>query len=170
MSSRLTKVLYGVLALVIALWIYGQWSGSERQIKRQLGRFADTVEKEGQENGLVAANTSRKLGEFLTANFEIHAQPFAGVMTDRARLSQVMFQYRARAESIGVDFRDVELTVDEKLRIGDMDMVAMIAGKTDGGRFKESYRFKLRWVKEDGEWRIQRAELVEILEGPANLF
>jgi hypothetical protein len=81
-----------------------------------------------------------------------------------------MYQYRSRASRIGVDFRDQELTIDDRLRIGDMTVVAAIDGTADGGFYREAYRFRIRWVVEDGEWRMQRAELLEILEGSPGLF
>jgi hypothetical protein len=169
MKSRV-KWLYAVLAVAVAVWAYDQWNSDRRRIGRQLSRLQSLVEKDGDENALSQASRAAEVGELLTAAFEIQLGPFSTAVTDRARLSQVMYQYRSRASRIGVDFRDQELTIDDRLRIGDMTVVAAIDGTADGGFYREAYRFRIRWVVEDGEWRMQRAELLEILEGSPGLF
>ena len=170
MKPRTTYALYAALALAAGAWLYGYWNSDERRIQRQLGRFASLMEKSDRENALTQANKSRQVGELLTQGFEIHVEPFASVLTDRARLAQVMFQYRSQAERIGVGFDKEELTVDPRLRIADMTAVATVDGVADGRRYRERYRFRMRWLTEDGEWRIQRVELLEILEGNPGLF
>jgi len=169
MKSRVTW-LYAALALAVAVWAYDQWNSDRRQIGRQLARWQSLVEKDGDENALTQANKAARIGELLTAAFEIHLGPFSTVVTDRAQLSQVMYQYRSRASRIGVDFRDQELEIDERLRIGDMTVVAAVDGTAAGGLYREAYRFRMRWVVEGKQWRIQRAELLEVLEGSPGLF
>lgn len=169
MKSRLYW-LYAALALAVAVWAYNQWNSDRRRIGRQLSRLQSLVAKDGDENALTQASKAAQVGELLTGTFEIHLGPFSSVLTDRARLSQVMFQYRSRASRIDVDFRDQELTLDDRLRIGDMTVVAAVDGSADGTLYREAYRFRMRWVVEDEEWRMQRVELVEILEGSPSLF
>jgi hypothetical protein len=168
MKSRV-KWLYAILAVAVAIWAYGQWNSDRRRIGRQLARLQSLVEKDGDENALTQAGKAAGVGDLLTAAFEIHMDPLSMVVTDRARLSQVMYQYRSRASRIGVGFRDQELTIDDRLRIGDMTVVIAIDGTADGGRYREAYRFRIRWVEEEKQWRIQRADLLEYVEGSPGL-
>ncbi len=169
MKSRVV-LLYAALAVAVAVWAYSQWNSDKRRIGRQLSRLQSLVEKDGEENALTQANKAAQLGDLLTGSFEIHLGPFSTVVTDRARLSQVMFQYRSRASRIQVNFRDQELEIDDRLRIGDMTTVAAVDGNAEGGLYREAYRFRIRWVVEEKEWRMQRVELLEILEGTPGLF
>ena len=166
MRSRTAYLLYAVLALAVGVWLYTTWSGDRRRIERQLDRFRSLVEKEGEESALAAANQARLVGELLTRDFSLHLEPYAPVLTDRRELTRVILGYRTRASRIGLDFRDRELALDESSRIGDMTLVAAISGTADGQAYREGYRLRLRWVPEDGEWRIQRVDLLEVLERP----
>ena len=154
----------------MALWIGNQWSSDRRRIERQLGKLQDLIEKTGKESALVAANKAREVGLLLTREFELHLEPYAGVVTDRARLSQVVLGYRNSAASIGLEFRDRDLGLDPDLGIGDMTTVAVVTGSLGGDRYRERYRLRLRWIEEEGEWLIQRVDLLEVLEGPRGLL
>jgi hypothetical protein len=166
MKSRTTYLLYAVLAAAVGVWLYNSWSSDRRRIERQLDRFRSLIEKEGDESALAAADRARRVGELLARDFALHLEPYAPVLTDRRELARVVLGYRSRASRIGLDFRDRDLALDETLRIGDMTLVAAIAGTADGRRYSEGYRLRLRWVPEDGEWRIQRVDLLEVLERP----
>ncbi len=159
-------LLYAVLALAVGIWLYNSWSSDRRRIERQLDGFRSLIEKEGEESALTAANKARQVGELLTRDFALHLEPYAGVVTDRRELVRVILGYRTRASRIGLDFRDRDLALDETLKIGDMALVAALGGVADGQRYREGYRLRLRFVPEDGEWRIQRVDLLEVLESP----
>lgn len=170
MKSRSIQLLYAVLIVAVAFWIWSQWSSDRRRIQRQLGRLQDLIEKTGDENSLTAANKARQVGNLMTREFEIGLEPYAGVVTDRARLSQVVLGYRDASSRIGLDFRDQELGLDETHGFADMTLVATVTGAIDGNSYRERYRLRLRWIEEEGEWLIQRVDLLEVLEGPQGLF
>ncbi len=169
MRSR-TTLLYGLLALGVAVWLYSSWSSDRRRIERQLGELRALVEKDGKESALVGANKARQVGQLFGRDFALELGAYGQVINDRARVAQVVLQYRTGSERIGVDFRDQELAVDSQLRLADMTLVASVTGTLDGDAYRERYRLRLRWVEEDGEWRIQRVELFEVLEGRPGFF
>lgn len=165
MKPRLL-LLYGILVLAVAGWLFSQWSSDRRRIERQLDRFRALVEKGGEESALTAANNARKVGNVLTRDFALHLEPYASAITDRSHLTLVVMGYRNRASRIGLSFRDQDLALDDQLKIGDMTLVAAISGTADGASYREGYRLRMRWVLEDDEWRIQRVDLLEIPERP----
>jgi hypothetical protein len=83
---------------------------------------------------------------------------------------QVTLGYRRRAERIGLDFHDRELTVDPRLRVADLTTTATLTGRTAGSAYRERYRLRLGWVEEEGEWRIRRIELLEVLDGTSSIL
>ncbi len=168
MQGRASYLLYGLLALGMAVWLFGQLGGEERRVKKRLERLEDLVEKDGAENDLVAANKARNVGLLFARDFEIDLQGRArGVVTERSAIAQVMLRYRSAPSRIELSFRDVEIEVAEGGASAQMTAVASAAATTGGDTRHRRFRLAFRWLKEDGEWVIRRAELIGELEGPA---
>lgn len=166
MKGRWIYLLYGLLGLAVALWLYQQVGGDERKIKGKLQELEQLVEKDGPESDLVAANKGRQVGLLFSRDFEIYLEPFGQHMDDRARLAQVMLGYRRPAQRIDVGFRDVQIELLEgQPKRARMDAVAAVNGTVDGQLRRESYRFAFHWLEEDGIWRIEQADLVEVRDG-----
>ena len=161
--KNLAPILYAVLGIAVGLYVYGLLGGEERQIKRRLGTLQELVEKDGPESDLDAANKARKLGLLFARQFEIRLLPFDQVVTDRQRLMQVMLGYRRGSEKVGVGFREVDIELQGG-GSATMDLVAVATGWTGNQPSREAYRFHLTWTREDGEWCILEAEMVEVLD------
>lgn len=165
MQGRLSYLLYGVLAVAVGVWLLGQLGGEKRRIEKRLERLEELIEKDGAENDLVAANTARNVGLLFAREFQIDLRGRAqGVVTERPRIAQVMLRYRSAPSRIELGFRDVEIELGPDSRSADMSAVATASATTDGDLRRRRFRLAFRWVKEDGEWVIERAELVEELE------
>ncbi len=168
MKGRASYLLYGLLALGVAVWLFGQLGGEKRRITQRLERLQELVEKDGAENDLVAANKARNVGLLFARDFEIDLQGRArGVVTERSTIAQVMLRYRSAPSRIELSFRDVEVEVGEGGASAEMTAVASASATTGGDLRHRRFRLAFRWLKEDGEWVIRRAELIEELEGPA---
>ncbi len=168
MKGRASYLLYGLLAAAVTVWLFGQLGGEKRRVSKRLERLEDLVEKDGAENDLVAANKARNVGLLFARDFEIDLQGRAqGVVTERQRIAQVMLRYRSAPSRIELDFRDVEIEIGEGGGSAEMTAVASASATTGGDTSRRRFRLAFRWVKEDREWVIRRAELVEELEGPA---
>ena len=165
-SSRLPKVLYGALALAVLLWLYNSWNSDERRLVRRLDALRGVVEKSRGESDLEAVHRARKLGGFFAREFRVEGAPF-GVFSDRQRMGQLFVQYRRHSESIGVGLsgREVELMGTGPGKAAQVALVATLTGRTGTDFRRESYRLLFLWVEEDGEWVIERLELLEVLEG-----
>lgn len=161
--KNLTPILYAALGIAIGLYVYSLSGGEERQIEKRLDTLQELVEKDGPESDLDGANKARKLGLLFARQFEIRLTPFQQVVTDRQRLMQVMLGYRRGSEKVGVGFREVQVELQGG-GSATMDLVAVATGWTDGQPSREAYRFHLVWTREEGEWRILEAEMLEVLD------
>lgn len=165
MKGRVIYLLYALLAIGAAFWLYQQWAGEERRILRRLDEMRDLIEKGGGENDLIAANKARQLGEMFADEFALHLTPIGETVTDRQRLMQVALQYRRQHDRIGLDFRDRELTVAAGSQQAEMLSVAHLGAWRDGGRSQQGFRLRLLWQQRDSVWSIRELEVLEVLEG-----
>ncbi len=167
MQGRLSYLLYGLLAVAVAVWLFGRLGGEERRVVQRLERLEELVEKDGTENDLVAANKARNVGLLFAREFAIDLKGRArAVVTERQRIAQVMLRFRSAPSRIELTFREVEVEVAEGGRSAEMTAVASASATTGGELQHRRFRLAFSWLKEDDEWVIRRAELVEELDGP----
>ncbi len=168
MEGRVSYLLYALLAVAVAVWLFGQLGGEKRQIVKRLERLEELVEKDRPENDLSAANKARNVGLLFARDFVIDLKGRAsGVVSDRARVAQVMLRYRSVPSRIELTFRDVEIELDEAAGAAEMTALAAASATTGGDLQHRRFRLAFSWVKEDREWVIRRAELIEELAGPS---
>ncbi len=166
MQGRVSYVLYALLAAAVAVWLFGRLGGEERRIVKRLEHLEELVEKDGPENNLSAANTARNAGLPFPRQFARDLRGRArGVVTERAQAARVMLRYRSAPRRTELTFRDVEVELDEA-SAADMTALAVASAVTGGDLQHRRFRLAFRWVKEDREWVIRRAELIEELAGP----
>lgn len=163
MKVRGSHLAWGVLAVAVVVWAVSRWApDDERAIRRQLGLLEDLIAKAEGENDLAGANKVRRVGDLFTPEFEIRIEPYAQVVRDRGELLRVAMAYRSRSSTVALTFRDEELDVDSAAGTAELAAVAVVSG--DGLR-RESYRLRIGWRREEGEWLIRRVAVVEVLEG-----
>lgn len=164
--SKLPRVLFAVIAVGILFWAYQQWNSEERRLARRLDALRELVEKGSGEGDLEAVSRARTLGDFFARQFEVKGEPF-GSFNDRQRMGQLFVQYRRRSENVGVGFSDQQIQILDagSRKVGEVGLVATLTGRTGTEVRRESYRLVFLWKKEEGEWVIERMELLEVLEG-----
>ena len=168
MKGRASFLLYALLAVAVLVWLVGQLGGEERRITERLERLEELIEKNGAENDLVAANKARNVGLLFARDFQIDLQGRArGAVTQRQRIAQVMLRYRSAPSRIELSFREVEIDLGEGGLSAEMTAVAAVSAITGGDLGRRRFRLAFSWLKEDDDWVIRRAELVEELEGSA---
>lgn len=168
MKGRFVYVLYVVLALAVLAWGYRLLDNEERRLLKRLDELAELLAKEGAESDLVAANKGRLVGNFFSRDFEVHLIPFGQRLADRARLGQVVMGYRREAKTVRVTFSDSQVEISGET--AEMQVRAAVSGDVDGQSRRETYRFYFRWLQEDGVWRIEQADLLEVVEGLEGLL
>lgn len=171
MKPRAASLVWALVAVGAAVWVWQWWHGDERRLRSRLGELADLISKSEGENQLTAANNARLLGFFLAELFEIRLEPFGQVVRDREQLQQAFFAYRAGFGQITADFAVENLEIDAATRLAAMEVVATLTGeRASGGPARERYRLRLGWVETAREWQLREVVLVEALGGGAGLF
>ncbi|MEM7351102.1 MAG: hypothetical protein AAF657_09870 [Acidobacteriota bacterium] len=169
MQGRVSYLLYGVLAIAFGIWLLGQLGGEKRRIQSQLDKLEELLEKDGEESGLEAANRARSVALLFARDFEVVLSGYAeGSTTSPQQISQAMLRYRTAPSRIDVSFSDIEIELGPGERGADMGAVGVAAATTDGHLSRRRFRFAFRWIRDEREWVIQRAELIEELD--AGLF
>ena len=169
--SRKMLALYALLALAVLAWLLAQRKSDVTRLRHRLEALGSLLEKGDPEGNLEAANKGRQVGGYFCREFSIELPPFGLRMQDRGRLAQVALGYRRGAESIAVAVRGVQVEVQPGSPKGAaMTAEVAVAGQVDGSARREAYRFSFHWLEEDGEWCIEQAEMLEVLDGLDGLF
>ena len=168
MSSRVVRNLALGLAVVVAGWIVLAWYGNdERRIGRQLKKLQELVAKSPNETDLASLSRAREVTNLFADPFEVVAEPFDFHTQDRQALGVGIHSYRSRAESIRMRVRERELTVDKKSRRATLYLTTDFVTDFRDFMGREAYRWQVNWVEQEGEWRIDYAKLLEVIEDPA---
>jgi hypothetical protein len=164
--NRRSVTLTAAIAAAVAAWLAIAWWGSdERQIRRQLRRIQELVAKDPGESDLAGIGKARALSELFAEGFEVRATPVGFSTRDRRDLIGGIHRYRTLASSIRMEVAREELVIDEASRRATMHFVAIFASDRRGGLGRESYLFQLNWVEVEGEWKVDYADLLEVVEG-----
>ena len=156
----------GVVALILSGWWYRWLSSPERQIDKQLDRIQELLAKSPGEDNLGALAKARAATELFADSFEFEAEQFDFHTRDRQQLISGIHQYRSRAQMILVQYPEKELSVDAEQGRATSHVTVQFITKARDIAGREAYRFQINWLEEDGEWRMDYVQLLEILEEP----
>lgn len=167
LSSRGLQTAVALVALLIGGWLAVRWWVSpQRQVNRNIKEIQKLVSKTPGESDLVALGKARNISEMFADNFEFRAEGFDFYTRDRQRLAAGVHQYRRFSQAIAMRVREKELTVDEEHRRASTYLTTDFVTKARDITGREAYRFRIDWVEQEGDWKIDYVELVEILEEP----
>lgn len=165
---RRAIALAALLAGLVGGWL---WSGSDR--RRVNARFDEAIslfEKSGAESQLDAFARVRGIVGLFGPGFVAMARPYEGTITDAQQLAGIVASYRSSAEriSIGDSGREVVLRSDNAT--AELTTTVTVDGERGGGPGRERFRLRVAWRKDDGEWRIQELEILEVLDTTGLFF
>jgi hypothetical protein len=167
LNSRRLQSAVALAALLIGGWLVVRWWVSpERRINKKIQQIQKLVSKAPGESDIVALGKARRVSEMFADSFEFRAEDFDFYTRDRQRLAAGVHQYRSYSQAIAMRVRDKELTVNEEHRRASTYLIADFVTKARDVTGREAYRFRLDWVEQEGDWRIDFVELMEILEEP----
>lgn len=149
-----------LLAATILAWQW--WHSDARRIGRRLDQLLGSVEKAPGENQLVAALKAQEVGALFTDPFDVRARQLDFTTRDRQTLVRSVALYRLRSERIAAEVLDRRLDVAVQERRATMGLTVRFAGGWQGAA-NEAYRFQIGWREQEGEWRIDFVDLVEIV-------
>ncbi len=151
--------------VVLGGWLFFRFSASdERRIGRRLDRLQELVAKVPGESRLEGLQRARRIAELFAEPFAVEAPAYGFDTSDRQRLAAGIHQYRAGSRTIGMRITGHDLAVDRRLRRATSHLTAHFVTGLDDLRGREAYRLQLNWAEQDGEWRIDYARLLEVLQ------
>ncbi|MEO8195199.1 MAG: nuclear transport factor 2 family protein [Thermoanaerobaculia bacterium] len=172
MKPGLVRIL-AVVALAIALAaIVHWWTSDRRRILAQFEALQSAIEKNGpggSEGTLDRLAHARAVSQMFADGFVILAQPYEGTIDSRQQLMAVVDRYRGSAETIAVSASEVEV----KLRpnaTAELTAEVEAVGLRQGGPGRERLRLRLAWREDEGVWRIQELEVIEVLDSSGLFF
>ncbi|MCZ6507496.1 MAG: hypothetical protein O7A04_05540 [Acidobacteria bacterium] len=157
--KKTALLLLGVIAAFVA-WTW--WHSDARRIGRRLECLTESVEKSPGEGPLAAALKAEQVGRLFAEPFEFRARQFDFETRDRQALIRAVVLYRLRSERIVSRILDKRLDVDSAGRKATMVFTARFVGGWSGIG-NDAYRFQLNWVEQQGEWKIEYVDLLEIV-------
>lgn len=167
MSRKRLQATVALAVLVMAGWMtVCWWVSPERRINKQIQQIQKLVSKAPGESDIIALGKARRVSEMFADSFEFRAKDFDFYTRDRQRLAAGVHQYRSYSQAIAMRVRDKELTVNEEHRRASTYLIADFVTKARDITGREAYRFRIDWVEQEGDWRIDFVELIEILEEP----
>ena len=159
--------LYGLVAIaaIVVVTIH-QMDRDARRINKRLNQLAKTVEKTSGESHLSTLAKSQQVVGYFTPDALLRLHPVLPHQVTRRELSTVFYQVHSRVETLNFRIRDRRLEVDRPTGTADMRFTA--TGTAQWGARTESqiHEFHLHWVKQDREWYIDQAEIVQAIRPP----
>ncbi|MBP9145051.1 MAG: nuclear transport factor 2 family protein [Thermoanaerobaculia bacterium] len=170
MSHSSLVRLVALLALVGALVALGLWWTSDRRrIVAQFEALQEELGKSGEEGTFDRLGHARGVSEIFADGFVILAEPYEGTIADRQQLMAIVDRYRASAERITVSDSEVEVELRPNAT-AEMTAVVEVIGLRPGGPGRERLRIRVAWREDDGVWRIQELEVLEVLDSSGLFF
>jgi hypothetical protein len=161
MTFRRLMILVAVLVAVASFWTWN--NSASRQITRELSRLAELVSKSGNESGLIGLARARDITELFATDFEVRAEQLGFATRDRQRLIGFIHGYRRGPERIGMRIFDTSLTLDTGIGRATQQASFQFTGRGPLGAPSETYRVQINWVEQDGRWKIDYVDLIEIV-------
>lgn len=156
------RILLPLLGLVLLFVAWSWWHSDGQRIARRVKHLTERVEKSPSEGQLVAALKSQEVVRLFADPFEFRARQFDFETSDRQALIRAVALHRLRSDRIVATVLDRELDIDKAARRATMFLTTRFAGGLRG-LGNEAYRFQLNWIEQQGEWKIDFVDLVEIL-------
>jgi len=167
MNSQRSWAGIGLAVLLVGGWLTVKWWASpERRIDRNIEQMRKLVSKAPGESDIVALGKARKISEMFADSFEFRAEAFEFYTRDRQRLAAGVHQFRSFSQAIAMRVRDQDSTVDREQRRASTYLIADFVTSAKDVTGREAYRFRIDWVEQADDWKIDFVELLEILEEP----
>jgi len=157
-----------LLLLVLAaalLLLLGYWRSDRNVILRRLDRLEDLLAKGGPEDQLTAFGRAGQVSELFAPGFLVLARPYEGAIRDRQELARVVAGYRASVRTLRLVNRQRSVAVDSERGTARMRLKVEAWSDSGGGPSRQSYDFRIAWLKEAGTWLIQEVDLLEVDAG-----
>ena len=162
MSPRVARALF-VVAIVLGVWLLSDWYFSDTQrIRRRLSEIQRLVAKSPAESDLAAFAAARRLSELFAEPFEARAEPAGYSTADRTQVASSVHQYRSRSTTLVMEILDEQIFLDAEGVGANSFFTARFLTDLGDLATSEQYDCKLHWIKAEGEWLIDHAQVTGV--------
>lgn len=159
--------LSALVAVIVGFVLW--WTSDRRRIAAQFEALQNAIEKAGSEGTLDRVSHARAASDLFAEGFVILAQPYEGTIEDRQQLMAIVDRYRESAERIVVSDSEVEVELRPNAT-AELTAVVEAVGARPGGPGRERLRIRVAWREDEGVWRIQELEVLEVLDSSGLFF
>ncbi len=159
--SRQLKITLAAVVLAGAFLaiIFINRGGEEGKIYRRLDDLLVLVEKSGKESRLSAFTKARKSASYFTENCRVQILYWQDEIEGRDTLTVLFVQVRSTATSIDISLHGRSLTMGSDGQSASMSLGARAKLVFPDAKETADEEFYLDWIKENGDWRIDRVSV-----------
>jgi len=162
-------IALAVLAVgLLGGWLW--WSSDRRRIHARFDHAEELLAKSGAESQLDAFARVRGIVALFAPGFVVMARPYEGTITDAQQLAGIVSSYRGTSERISVTDAGRELELRPENATAELTTTVTVDGVRGGGPGRERFRVRVAWRKDEGAWRIQEFEILEVLDTSGLFF
>ena len=163
MVNRKILVCTAVCLLVLfAAWRL--WPTERQAIRRQLQNLRELSAKDGAEQGVEPLRRAARIGDLFTDPCRFVFEEYDGEETlDRKTLINHVLHLRNRTQSLHLSLHDTEIVIIADDTAG-VTTTLRVESSGNEDLFTDVREIDLGMQKADGDWRIARVTLVEVLE------
>ena len=168
MNTRQLLKLFLIGALTLgaaAAW----FTRDQRQINRTVNRLRDLVSKSQEEKAIGGLIRAKEISNCFATPVDVCLGDPWPDFKDRDSLAAAVHHGRSIAQTIQVTIRNRTLNISPDHQSATMDLAAEAAVTLSGGSLQDIREFRLRWVKNEGQWLISKVELRETIRRPDEL-
>jgi hypothetical protein len=166
MNRWITRVL--AFAVLSATLIASHWwpSRDERAIRRRLHSLARQCEKKQGQGIFQTLADMTELKTAFTSNAVIHLGRPYPLRPTPSEFASLVARLHMEITSLEIDIQGIEFL--PRAEPGAIDMLAAVAVRMRRDDLEEFFadEYRLRWRKEDGEWRIESARADSVIRAP----
>jgi hypothetical protein len=154
------------LMMLAGFAVYRLWPNDIRAVEKNTRKLLAAVSKEGPESLPVSAAKSLEAGSYLASNVVLRlGEPFPGQVRKSEAISMLQ-QARMQADRLTVGSRGHQIS---KTRDSEIVMDITLEADAAAGDRKEEIinSYRLTWGKNGGEWKITRAEVIDVIRHPS---
>ncbi len=166
--NKRTALFIGLAVAIAAVVVYRQIDRDARRINRRLTELKETLEKSAGAGQLRTLTQSRRVTGFFTPEVRITLQPVLSETIERDHIAPLLLQLHSRLDRLDIAIHDRQLEIDSAAETA-IQRVTVRASASRGQRQERRVDgFEIQWVKIDGEWYIDRAEMIETIRAPGS--
>lgn len=165
---RRAVVLAVLAAVVLGGWLW--WGSDRRRIHARFDQVEQLFAKGGAESQLDAFARVRGIVGHFAPGFVVMARPYEGTITDAQQLAGIVASYRGSSERITVTDAGRQLELRPENATAELTTTVTVDGVRGGAPGRERFRVRVAWRKDEGAWRIQELEILEVLDTSGLFF